>query len=234
MSNCAEPQFDKFADNYRDIHKENIKNLSEFDSNYFAEYKVKIVKDSLEECPKNILDFGCGDGISCEFFRKYFPDSTITGIDVSSESIKIAENKQIQNSSFINYDGNKLPFESDSFDVIFVACVFHHIAKQNHKSLIHEFRRVLKKGGRVFIFEHNPLNPLTRKVVKDCVFDKDAELIYAKSFKKMAVKLEFRDIKINYTLFFPRFNIFKKCFPFEKNLKWCTLGAQYYIEARKD
>lgn len=234
MDNEGEQDFNKYADDYRKILKENIKKFSEFDSNYFSEYKVKIVKDVLDEPAEKILDFGCGDGISCAFFNKYFPNSTITGIDVSLESIKIAINKQIPNASFIHYKNEKLPFKDESFDVVFIACVLHHINKQNHRNLINELKRVLKKNGELFIFEHNPFNIITRKMVKDCIFDENAELIYAKSLKNTVIKSGFSDVKVNYTLFFPRYKILEKCFSLEKYLRRCNFGAQYYIKAKKD
>lgn len=234
MDNDGEQEFNKYADDYRKILTGNIKKFSEFDSNYFSEYKVKVVKDVLVEPAEKILDFGCGDGISCEFFNKHFPNSMITGIDVSFESIKIALNKQIPNASFIHYEKEELPFKEESFDMIFVACVLHHINKQNHENLINEFKRVLKKNGKLFIFEHNPSNIITRKMVKDCVFDENAELIHAKSLKNMVIKSGFSDVKVNYTLFFPRYKILEKCFSLEKYLRRCPLGAQYYIKAKKD
>lgn len=234
MKNENEQEFDSFAKDYRVILENNIKDLSGFGSEYFAEYKIQTIKNALDFTPANILDFGCGDGISCEFFRKYFPDATITGVDVSSESIKIAQDKNIFNSSFISYDGNELPFENNSFDLIFAAGVFHHIEKQKHSALAKEINRILNKNGKLFIFEHNPINPFTRKVVKDCVFDKNAELIFANSFKKTLQKSDFNKVQVQYTLFFPRYNLFKKFFPMEKYFTKCPLGAQYYLEATKN
>jgi hypothetical protein len=38
-------------------------------------------------------------------------------------------------------------------------------------------RRVTRTGGLVVVYEHNPKNPLTRKVVRDCAFDRDAVLL---------------------------------------------------------
>lgn len=233
MINYKQQEFDNFADDYRDNLTECIKGLSEFDGNYFAEYKVKIAKDSLNKAIKNILDFGCGDGKSCEFFKKYFPDANITGVDISSKSIEIAKNKQIPNCNFVLYDGEKIPFDDNFFDLIFVAGVFHHIEQNEHLAIINELNRNLNNNGTLIIFEHNPLNPLTRKVVKDCIFDKNAKLISANSLKKCIIKCGFHNAKINYTLFFPRYNIFRKFFSLEKYLKKCSLGAQYYIAASK-
>lgn len=234
MDDYQEQEFDKFAQDYRDIHTETVKKLSEFGSEYFAEYKVQTIKDSLNFKPQNILDLGCGDGTSCEYLRKHFPDAKIFGIDISSQSIEAAKGKQIENCNFESYDGNKIPYESESFDLILVACVFHHVKKENHFDLLKELKRVLKTNGKLFIFEHNPINPFTRKVFNDCIFDRDAELISSISMKNTTVQSGFLNVKINYTLFFPRYNVFKKLFSLEKYLKRFFIGAQYYIEASKD
>lgn len=228
-----EQEFDAFANDYRDILTNDLKKLSGFGSEYFCEYKVETASNDLINQPKNILDFGCGDGLSCEFFGKYFPEAIITGVDVSSESITVAENKNIPNSNFLVFDGENLEFEDNSFDLIFAAGVFHHIDKEKRAGALKELHRILKKDGNLFIFEHNPLNPFTLKVVKDCAFDIGVKLIFPSFFKKTATAFGFKNIKINYTLFFPRFKLFNNIFRFEKYLKWCPLGAQYYLKATK-
>lgn len=238
MNSHKKQEFDEFASDYENILTDCVKILSEFDSNYFCEYKVQTIKNSLQNSsqnilPKNILDFGCGEGTSCEFLRKYFSEATITGIDVSEKSIEVARAKQIPNCNFVLYDGRQIPLEVDSFDLIFSACVFHHIKKQEHFPLIKQINNILKPEGKLFIFEHNPLNPFTRKIVKDCVFDRDVELINPAELKKTIKKLNFHNPKTNYILFFPRYKMFEKMFPLEKHLKKVFIGAQYYIEASK-
>jgi ubiquinone/menaquinone biosynthesis C-methylase UbiE len=133
--------FNQFSPDYRKIHNENVK-LSGGDSNYFSEHKIQIVKK--EEGRDNIkfLDFGYGDGNSARFFLKYFPKRNYFGIDILSEIIKIAKSKKILNADFQKFDIEKLPFSYDSFDMVFTACVFHHIKFQYHKNLIQEIYRV--------------------------------------------------------------------------------------------
>jgi hypothetical protein len=54
---------------------------------------------------------------------------------------------------------------------------FHYVPCADHIGLLREIRRVLsKKAGRLFIYEHNPLNPLTLRAVRTCEFDRDAVL----------------------------------------------------------
>ena len=53
----------------------------------------------------------------------------------------------------------------------------HHIKKKDRRRILRELFRVLKPSGRLVIFEHNTLNPVTRKLVNECPFDVDAILI---------------------------------------------------------
>lgn len=230
MTNRSE--FDNYIQNYDEAFNDSVQKLSSFGRDYFAKYKIEIVKEKTNYTPKKILDFGCGDGISCKLLKEAFPKSEIVGVDVSEESIKTAKEK-ICGCEFFLYDGFELPFEKGEFDLIFSSCVFHHIAKENHLQLLEELYSVANSSAKLFIFEHNPINPFTRKIFKDCIFDKSATMINAKNLQALIPKANFQNAKINYTLFFPRYKFFEKCFALEKYFTGCFLGAQYYIEASK-
>ena len=63
-------QFDKFAEDYREIHTENVLKVSGADSDYFTEYKIAEISKFINN-GKVWLDFGCGDGNSARFILKY-------------------------------------------------------------------------------------------------------------------------------------------------------------------
>lgn len=225
--------FDEHAVGYRKTH-DKVVEMSGADSDYFSEYKiVELLKFEDSAQPSTVLDFGCGDGNSSVFIRKHFPNANVFGTDVSEASVKIAQEKKITNALFKAYDGSKLPFEDDHFDVVFTSMVFHHIEHKLHEGILAEIKRVLKKGGRFYNFEHNPNNPLTRKVVRECEFDEDAVLLKPSYAKFVTSKSGLRLQNLNYTLFFPRHKIFKPFIGLEKMLTWCPIGAQYYIRAIK-
>lgn len=225
--------FDEFADEYRDIHNNAIK-LSGTDSDYFSEYKiVELKKHENAEVKLSLLDFGCGDGNSCVYFSKHFSNIEINGIDVSEDSIKIAQERQIANASFKAFDGGNIPYEDNAFDIVFTSMVFHHIAHNLHDNILSEIRRVLKPKGRFYIFEHNPNNPLTRKVVRECVFDKDAVLLKPNYCQSIITNAGFSKNEINYTIFIPRHKALNWMLGAENFLKWLPLGAQYYVKSIK-
>ncbi|HCN38209.1 MAG TPA: hypothetical protein DIS94_10930, partial [Bacteroidetes bacterium] len=53
--------FDEYADVYDKVMEEDLKFFGE-ENSYFAEYKVKILKEMLDEKPVNLLEYGCGIG----------------------------------------------------------------------------------------------------------------------------------------------------------------------------
>ncbi len=232
MAERSFDDFDAYARDYRSVHTANIK-ISGADSFYFAEMKVKLLQQFEENIQLKILDVGCGDGTTEVFMNKHFPAWEITAIDVSEKSIVEAKNKKISNCIFQVYNGNDILFPSDSFDVVFMAGVLHHIVFSLHNHIIKEVNRVLKQDGRFYLFEHNPFNPLTRHLVNTCVFDKKAKLLKSIYIERLLRKNNFLVDKKNFIIFFPRKGILSKLIFLEKYLQWMPLGGQYFIVANK-
>jgi SAM-dependent methyltransferase len=231
-----ETEFDKFAEEYHALHARNLR-LSGEAPEYFAEYKIKDMAEALAANPAfrkpalDILDFGSGVGTSVPYLRRYFPLSRPTCIDVSSKSLAVAAARFPGLADFVQFDGAKLPFDNDTFDVAFAACVFHHIDHSEHIHLLREIRRVLRPGGTIFLFEHNPLNPLTAYAVRSCEFDENASLISGSTMRRRLAEAGLSQTRLRYRLFFPHLLA-----PFRRLEKWLTavpLGAQYYVMAEK-
>ena len=229
----SEPEFDQFASDYRQIHTETINKVSGADSDYFSEYKIKEIKDRVDTAPSAWLDLGCGDGLTAKFVRQYFPDAEYKGIDVSDSSIQEARARGISSAEFSVYDGKNFPFPDNTFDVVFSACVFHHIPPEERDGILDECYRVLKPGGKFIVFEHNTYNPVTRKIVRDCIFDANAILLNEGRFKKQIRSHGFRSVLRRFTVFFPRKKPFMWLVRHEHLLRWCMFGGQYYIAAEK-
>jgi len=224
--------FDDYAKDYRSIHNENIK-LSGADSFYFAEMKVKLLQATEPNEKLNVLDIGCGDGTTELFMHQYFPQWQLTGIDVSEKSISEATLKNIPTATFAQYNGKKVAAKDATFDIIFIAGVLHHVEFVLHEQLLLEVFRLLKPCGRLYLFEHNPFNPVTKHLVNTCVFDKDARLLKAGYTVSLLKKVGFKKIRKNYIIFFPRKGWLSKLIFLEKYLSWLPLGGQYFLKVNK-
>ncbi|MEO6734372.1 MAG: class I SAM-dependent methyltransferase [Ferruginibacter sp.] len=224
--------FDDFADDYRLTHTRNIE-LSGADSFYFAEMKVRLLQPFERNKRLMVLDMGCGDGATELYMQKYFPQWGICGVDVSEKSIEAARKREISNAVFAVSNATEIPLENESVDIVFIAGVLHHVGYHLHKSIAMEISRVLKKGGRLYLFEHNPLNPLTRYLVNTCVFDKDAKLLKSSYLMRLLVEGNFKIQGRHFIIFFPRNGIFSKLIFLERYLQWLPFGGQYFIRAIK-
>lgn len=219
--------FDGFSQTYREVLRSCLKGVGKNDS-LFDILKVDYVKMWVIKDDKSyeILDFGCGIGKLAGFLAKNFQRSSVFGYDISKESLCVArkENAAIKNAFFLDTLS-----EEHRYDIIIAANVFHHIIPDEHINTLTKIKSLLKPGGRIVIFEHNPLNPLTRYIVKICPFDTGARLIRR---HKLIKEIELCGLKIelkHYTLFFPWLSkVFRKI---EHLLRHIPAGAQYLLVA---
>jgi ubiquinone/menaquinone biosynthesis C-methylase UbiE len=122
----------------------------------------------------NVLDVGCGIGNYHPFLVPVV--GSVSGVDVSSACIAKAQERNPA-VSYSVYDGGRLPYLDGKFDVAFCVCVIHHVPPERWQQFVNEMHRVTRAGGMIVVYEHNPIHPLTRKVVRDCEFDRDAILL---------------------------------------------------------
>ena len=227
-------EFDKFADEYQAVHAQNIA-MSGETTEFFAEYKIaelgKFAASIGLPAAGEVLDFGAGVGNSVPYFNKHLGAYALTCLDVSERSLDIARQRFPGQAEYIHFDGGRLPFDDKRFDIVFSACVCHHIQHARHPALLAEFYRVLKPGGLLLIFEHNPYNPLTVHAVNTCPFDDNADLIKAGTFRRRLQEENFSRTEVNYRIFVPGPMRFLR--PLERFVNWLPLGAQYFVAGRK-
>jgi SAM-dependent methyltransferase len=228
----SQAEFDAYVDEYEAQHAASVK-LSGEDPDFFAEYKAKEAARVMEAAglsPRRIMDFGAGRGNCVAHLQRQFPEAALTVLDVSARSLTHCQARAIRPLEAVCYDGQTVPFADASFDLVFTACVFHHIPEDDHIRLLREIRRTLTPQGRFILFEHNPWNPATQHAVRTCPFDANAVLISAPEMRRRFRAAGFGDVALRWTLFFPGF--LSTLRPLERGLGWLPLGAQYWLVAR--
>lgn len=106
---------------------------------------------------KQVLDYGCADGIWLERVLKGTNSKGI-GVDVTSDLIAIANGRK--NKRGIYYDVSKSwPIKDESIDFCFSFDVIEHL--RNRPLELKKLSKSIKKGGKVLIFTLNPNDKFT-------------------------------------------------------------------------
>jgi SAM-dependent methyltransferase len=218
--------FDDYSDTYADLIQKNLGFFSS-DDRYFAEYKVRIVRERARSEPRRILEYGCGVGRNLGFLHDLFHEAEVSGCDISARCLQRAQEEHPYAKLFlIGHDAIRA-----GFDLIFVANVFHHIVPHLRASVMETISSLLAFNGEAFIFEHNPYNPVTRHMVNTCPFDADAVLVPPKHLGALVTTHGLQIIATQYALFFPAW--LRRIQFLERRMGFLPLGGQYYIHACK-
>lgn len=128
--NKASKNYDKTEERFEYIHKKSRENTKK----YLIDNQI-------------VLDYGCGTGTaSCEFTSQV---KEITGIDISSEMIRIAKEKaDVSKADNVNFEKADIfdnRYQNESFDVILAFNMLHTIP--NPQSVVQRINALLKHEG---------------------------------------------------------------------------------------
>jgi SAM-dependent methyltransferase len=93
----------------------------------------------------NILDVGCGTGL---MMRDMADMGTVDGVDIADEAVEYCRQRGVEHVTQASVV--ELPFPNQHFDVITGVDILEHI--EDDVAALREWRRVLKPGGRLFLF----------------------------------------------------------------------------------
>ena len=115
-----------------------------------------------------VLDVGCGTGALAGWIQRAGYD--VVGVDASTGMLVEALDNGV-GAVFAAYS-TALPFEDGVFDLSLSVATMHHLeTPERVAATIAEMGRVVKSGGYVLIWDHNPLNPywpiLMKRVPQD-------------------------------------------------------------------
>ena len=147
---------------------------------------------------RRVLEVGCGAGVDLARFAK--GGAGVVGVDLSSSAIDLARanfEQQGLTGDFRVADGEALPFEDNSFDLVFAHGVVQYTA--DPKRLVEECRRVLKPGGEAVFQVYNRMSWLNAlsKVMKVGLEHDDAPVLLKFSIGEFKTLVSgFREVRI--------------------------------------
>jgi SAM-dependent methyltransferase len=233
VPNGDSAEFDRYSNSYREAVEDSI-GFTSAGLDFFTAAKADVLLELAEGRvgpPGQLafLDLGCGPGETDRLLEGRV--GRLAGVDIAPKMLESARRRN----PWVDYrgfaPGKEIPFEPESFDVCFAVCVLHHVPPAERVPLVSEVKRVCKRGGLIVLFEHNPLNPLTRRAVHGCEFDRDAELFTRRSASRILRDAGLSDRDGRYILFFTRESGLLR--GIERRLGWLPLGAQYAVFAKR-
>lgn len=108
----------------------------------FQKYTDCILKFTKSQ--DKVLDTGCGTGIALQVLK--YHGRQLYGVEVSTSSVERCFERHLNCQL---YDGSKIPFEDDFFDLVGSYNVLEHT--DDPKLFLNENLRALKKGGHLIV-----------------------------------------------------------------------------------
>jgi ubiquinone/menaquinone biosynthesis C-methylase UbiE len=137
----------------------------------------------------------------------------------------------VSNATFRLSEATTLPYEDGSFDIIYSNGTFHHIDERLHAAVLAELARTLKPNGSLFVFENNPLNPLTVRAMRQNPFDRGTKMILPWTLQRRVARTGLKARTPRFYVFLPR--QLKSLRWTERYLRAVPFGAQYYVRGSK-
>ncbi len=187
--------FDRVADFYDEIFSRHI-------VEYYLKKRVLFIKKYFAH-KRKIIDIGCGTGVLME--RLVVHGFDVYGIDRSEKMVEKASQRLNEDGKVFVADARDLPFPDDTFDGAICIASLHHI-EHDFQDVFREASRILKPGGYFLVWDHNPLNPYWKIIMRKVPQDTGREHLFlcAEIVRQMELN-SFRIIVARKTGFVPDF-----------------------------
>ena len=126
-----------------------------------------ILKEQISNSPQDILDVGCGVGMSTFALQDNYSQAKVTGLDLSPYFLAVANYRSGKRNTQINWlhaaaENTGLP--NASFDLVSSFLMFHELPQLAAQSIFAEARRLLRSHGYFAIMDMNPRSEAYKKM----------------------------------------------------------------------
>jgi SAM-dependent methyltransferase len=134
-------------------------------------FRQRIIELADLQGSPDVLDAGCGTGLTTLRIADQHPGCKVCGIDLSPKMVDVARDDAAERGLDVDLcvgSITDLPYPDESFDVVLTNIMFHHLDLAEKRLAVSEIARVLKVGGRYVSAEFGPRarNILERRLAK--------------------------------------------------------------------
>ena len=126
-----------------------------------------LLKLQVQPEPQKILDLGCGTGLSTFALQALYPNAAVTGADLSSYFLTVAQYQSQRRSADIHWKhaaAENTGLETASFDLVSSSLMFHELPKEAIVEILREARRLLRPSGHFALMDMNPQSDVFQKM----------------------------------------------------------------------
>ena len=119
----------------------------------------RVLQQQISRTPQNIVDVGCGIGMSTLTLQEIYPQADVTGIDLSPYFLTVARyrgGKLGKKVNWLHCAGENTELPSNCCDLVSACLVFHELPTGAARAIIKEAHRILRPGGHLAIMDMNP------------------------------------------------------------------------------
>lgn len=115
-----------------------------------------------------ILDIGCGSGLFASLIVHFKPTTTVYGFDANKSAINTAQKMVNKNNGFTNslkfeYRDARAGMPSETYDVVSMIDVLHHVPMNSHEDVIRAASERVAPGG-ILLYKDMVKKPLWRAI----------------------------------------------------------------------
>ncbi|SFG60124.1 Methyltransferase domain-containing protein [Pedobacter insulae] len=109
-----------------------------------AKFKAKNLLDVCKNIePKTVLEVGAGDGSILHYLNEWNFGKELYALEIAQSGVELIKKRNLGRlKAAQTFDGYKIPYPDDSFDLIILAHVLEHV--EHERILIRELKRVAK------------------------------------------------------------------------------------------
>jgi ubiquinone/menaquinone biosynthesis C-methylase UbiE len=223
-------EFDEYAEKYEELVRDPLRDRFAGDATFFTRRKWELLQEYFRRRQVNTaelswLDVGCGTGTLLRMGSDSF--GRACGCDPSDKMLESCREMEVR----VQDPPTRLPFDSQSFDLVTMVCVLHHVPLADRAELMGEVARVLRPGGTACVIEHNPWNPVTRLIVSRVPVDRDAILLSPNVSRALLREATLKPLTCQYFLYVPE-RAYQVLGKLERLAIGLPLGGQYAMFAR--
>ena len=139
--------YDDVADEYDHVFSPHV-------LNHYLDKRLGVVREILPG--GRVLDVGCGTGALAAHVAS--DGYNVVGVDASPGMLRQARQRGL--AGVYAAFATALPFPDGAFSLAYTVATLHHLeTPERVAATIAEMARVVRSGGHVLLWDHNPLNP---------------------------------------------------------------------------